>query len=139
MKNFNKKILIVLSPLATLSFLPIAAFAATAPVTTVQGLVNLICVAFDYMFYALIALSIVMIVIAGFNYVTADGNAETVAKANKMILYSAIGIAVALLARGVPLIVGSFLGTSSGLTTCGGGSSGGYANSTISYGGIVGQ
>jgi hypothetical protein len=106
------------------ALMPLIASAASsttpaAPITTVQGIVNLMCTAFDYMFYALIALSIIVIVIAGFNYVTANGEAEKVSKANKMILYAAVGIAVALLAKGVPLIVASFLGASkTNLSSC---------------------
>lgn len=101
----------------------ISALAASAtpppPITKVQGLIDLMCNVFGWMFYALIALAIIMVVLAGFNYVTADGEAEKVSKANKMILYAAVGIAVALLAKGIPLIVGDFLGANTlGLTTC---------------------
>ena len=80
------------------------------PITTVSGLVNLMCNVFGWMFYILIALSIIMVVIAGFNYVTAGDNSEKVSKATKMILYAAIGVAAALLAKAIPLIVASFLG-----------------------------
>lgn len=90
----------------------------SAPVTSVQGLINLLCKAFDYMFYFLIALSIIMGLVAAFNYVTAGDNAEKVSKANKIILYAAIGVAIALLAKGIPLIVGSFFNVSSGLNSC---------------------
>ncbi len=116
--NFSTKYLLA-SPLGAF-FLPMLAFASTPPppITKVQGLVNLMCTAFDYMFYGLLALSIIVVVIAGFNYVTAGDNAEKVSKANKMILYAAVGIAVALLAKGIPLIVGSFFGVTSGIKSC---------------------
>lgn len=103
------------------SLMPLTALAATpnSPITTVQGLVNLLCTTFGWLFYGLIALSVVMIVIAGYNYVTAGDNAEKVSKANKMILYAAVGIAVALIAKAVPLIVSNFLGGgSTGIKTC---------------------
>lgn len=124
-----KKIALVIASASSIPFLAFAA-SPSAPITTVQGLVNLICLAFDYMFYALIALSIVVVVIAGFNYVTSNGSSEKVAKANKMILYAVIGIAVALLAKAIPLIVGDFLGVNSGIASCGGGES---VTSTINY------
>jgi hypothetical protein len=124
MKTFKEKIIVSIGTF----FIPMAALAQStsannatisSPITTLQGLVNLMCKAFDYLFYGLIALSIIMVVIAGFNYVTAGDNAEKVSKANKMILYAAIGIAVALLARGIPLIVANFLGASTtGVTSC---------------------
>jgi hypothetical protein len=92
-------------------FLPLTAFAQTppAPIKTVQELINLMCKIFGWMFYGLIALAIIMGVVAAFNYVTSDGSAEKVSKANKMLLYAAIGVAVALLAKGLPNIVASFL------------------------------
>ncbi len=114
----KKKLFIGISSL----FVPLVAFAQAPPppITKVAGLINLECVVFDIIFYGLIGLSLIMIVIAGFNYVTAGDNSEKVSKANKMILYAAIGIAVALLARGIPQIVGNFLNVSStsGLQAC---------------------
>jgi len=103
-------------------FFPLGTFAAAPPppITKVQGLINLECAVFTTIFYALIALSLIMIVIAGFNYVTAGDNSEKVSRANKMILYAAVGIGVALLAKGIPLIVGNFLNISdtTSLTAC---------------------
>jgi len=115
MKIFKKII-----PYVTLLLAPASALAAiTAPISTVQQLINLLCVTFGWMFYGLIALSLIMIVVAAFNYTTAGGEAEKVSKANKMILYAAVGIAVALLAKGIPLIVANFIGAnSSSLSKC---------------------
>jgi hypothetical protein len=113
MKTFFKKIaksVEMWGPTST--FVALANPTPTSPITTVQGLVNLMCNIFGWLFYGLIALSIIMIVIAGFYYVTAGDNSEKVGKATKMILYAAVGVAVALLARAVPVIVGSFLGAS---------------------------
>jgi len=108
-----------LYPLGAL-LLPLTSSAATTPpITKVQGLIDLMCSVFDYMFYGLIALSIIIVVVAGFNYVTGGDNPEKVSKANKMILYAAVGIAVALVAKGIPLIVGNFLNASTtNLTAC---------------------
>ena len=99
--------------------LPLQALAANPPpITKVQGLIDLLCAVFGWMFYALIAVSIVMVVLAGFNYVTSNGDPEKVGKATKMILYAVIGIAVALLAKGIPLIVANFIGASGNLQSC---------------------
>ena len=115
MKNIKEK---VIAPLS-LFFAPLLAFAQTpAPITTVSGLVNIICRAFAYMFYGLIAISLVMVLVAAYGYVTAGDNAEKVGKANKTILYAAIGIAVALLAKGIPLIVASFFSASGNIQSC---------------------
>ncbi|HVO28551.1 MAG TPA: hypothetical protein VMT81_01030 [Candidatus Paceibacterota bacterium] len=80
------------------------------PITTTQELLQFMCTIFSWMFYGLIVLSLIMIVVAAYNYATANGEAEKVSKANKMILYAAIAIAVALLAKGIPAIVASLLG-----------------------------
>jgi hypothetical protein len=97
----------------------LAAATPVAPITNVQQIVDLMCSVFAWMFYGLIALSLIMIVLAGFNYVTAGDNSEKVSKATKMILYAAIGVGVALLARAIPLIVSNFLGAgSAGVAAC---------------------
>lgn len=80
------------------------------------------CNIFGWMFYGLIVLSLIMIVVAGFNYVTAGDNSEKVSKATKMIVFAAIGLAVALLAKAIPSIVANFLGATGG----GGGGGNGF-------------
>lgn len=99
--------------------MPVVARAQTTPpITKVQGLVGLMCDVFGWMFFGLITLSIIMVVVAGFNYATAGDNAEKVSKANKMILYAVIAIAVALIAKGIPAVVGNFIGYSGNLIAC---------------------
>ena len=53
------------------------------------------------------ALSVLMIVIAGFRFITAQGNPQEVAKARSTILYALIGLIVSL---GAEAIVGFALG-----------------------------
>jgi uncharacterized membrane protein len=116
---------------STVSFvLPILAFAATgtgpqpasqgsntappsAGITSVQSILNTFCTVFDWAFYFLIALAVIFGVIAAFRYLTSSGNAEKIKTANSTLLYAAIAVAVALLARAIPLVVASFLGASS--------------------------
>ncbi len=80
------------------------------PVSTMQNLLDLTCVVFGWLFYFLIALTVVFIVIAAYRYLTASGNPEKIKGATNTILYAAIAVAVALLAKSLPLIVGDFLG-----------------------------
>ena len=97
------------------------AFAQTIhpPITTAQGLLKFMCTIFAWMFYGLIVLSVIMATVAAFNYVTSNGDGEKVGRATKTILYAAIAVAVALLARGIPPIVATFMGASgAGLTAC---------------------
>jgi len=94
---------------------------STAPITisSVQDLQQSLCNVFGWMFVFLIGLSSVMAAWAAFMYVTANGDAEKVSKAGKTLMYVAIGVGVALLARAIPLIVGSFFGVgSSQIGTC---------------------
>jgi hypothetical protein len=75
---------------------------------------KLFCPIIDIMFWVLISVSIIMVLWAAFLYVTAEGEAEKPSQARKMVLYAAIGIVIALLAKGVPSLVADLFGQSSG-------------------------
>ena len=55
----------------------------------------------EMLLFAIGAVSVVMIVIGGFKYVTSNGNAESIKSAKNTIMYAVIGIIVALLAYAV--------------------------------------
>ena len=86
-------------------------------INSLQTVLNTVCIVFSWLFYFLIALAVVFIVIAAFKYLTAGGDAEKVKGAGSTLLYAAIAVGVALLARAIPLIVASFLGAGT-LSTC---------------------
>ncbi|MFA5249237.1 MAG: hypothetical protein WC397_01715 [Candidatus Paceibacterota bacterium] len=73
---------------------------------------NTVYVITDWVFAALMLASVVVIVLAGFKMVTAEGSADKVGEARQSIVYAAVGIAVAFLARAVPLAVKFILGGS---------------------------
>jgi hypothetical protein len=60
------------------------------------------------MYTIFLSVAVIMIVYAAFVYLTARGG-ENVGKAHKMILYSAIAIAVAMLAGGFSKIIESIV------------------------------
>jgi len=62
------------------------------------------------MFWVLIAISSIMVLVAAYMYVTAGGDSEKVSKAHKTILYAAIGVAAALLAKAFPVVIASIFG-----------------------------
>lgn len=62
------------------------------------------------MFWVLIALSTVMVLVAAYMYVTANGDPEKVGKAHKTIGYAAAGVVVALIARVFPIVIASIFG-----------------------------
>lgn len=116
--NYIKK-LAQFSGLIGLIALPTAHAAITAApsvsITSVEGIICYIFYGFDYLFWFLMAIATVMVLLAAFNYVTANGDSEKVSKATKMLTWAAIGIAVALIAYNVPSIVSSFFGHTGGI------------------------
>lgn len=88
-----------------------------ASLTTAQSLLQLICTIFSWAFYFLIVLAVVFVVIGAYRYLTSSGDSEKVKNATNTLLYAAIAVAVALLAKAIPSIVANFLGAS---TTNGG-------------------
>jgi len=65
----------------------------------------------NYLFWILLAVSIIVIVYAGILFVTASGNTEQVEKARGIILYAVIGIIVAMLAYGIRTFLLSMIPT----------------------------
>lgn len=63
------------------------------------------------MFGLLILLAIIFILVAAFKYLTAAGDPQKVKDASGYVIYAAIAVAVALLAKGIPALVGSFFNT----------------------------
>lgn len=62
----------------------------------------------NWMFTIFMAVAVMMIVYAAFIYLTANGG-EKVQQAHKVLIYSVIGIAVAILAKGIVNVVESIL------------------------------
>lgn len=77
------------------------AFATTPHLPTDADLIELIAAIANYLFWILLAVSIVFIVYAGILFVTASGNAEQVERARGIILYAIIGIIVAVIAYAI--------------------------------------
>lgn len=98
-----KKVLSILVLLAFL-VLPLTglADATSSDEIDVMAVLNRIV---DWLFAILIAVAAIAIVIAGFYFVTASGNPEQITKARNFILYALIGVMVALLARGMVVLV----------------------------------
>ena len=60
-------------------------------------------------FIFLMVLAVIFIIWAAFNYLRAGGEPEKVKEAGNQLIYAAVAVAVALFARGFPLLVGGFL------------------------------
>ncbi len=80
-------------------------------ITGPESVTAFFCGALVWMFWGLVALSVAMFLVGGYLYATSAGDAEKVGRATKTLTYAAIGVAVALIARGIPILIGSFLGS----------------------------
>lgn len=86
--------------------------------TNTTAVSNLFCGVLLWMFWGLIVLGIAMFLVGGYTYATSNGDSEKVSKATKTLTYAAIALVVAIVARGVPLVIGSLLGAT-GFNVCG--------------------
>jgi len=86
-------------------------------VNDIVGRGGILCDIFGLLFTLLIVIAVILVLWAAFQYLTAGGAEDKIKKANAQLIYAAVAIGVALLARGVPNIIGSFLGRS-GLGGC---------------------
>ena len=64
----------------------------------------------NFIFWVGMALAPVMLIIAGFMFVTSAGSPERVKTAQKMALYTVIGLAIILLASGLVAVLKSIIG-----------------------------
>ncbi len=83
---------------------------SVAAPTNIGGVWNLMCTFFGWFFMIIMFVAVVYIILAAYNYLTASGDAKKVEKANHMLLYAVIGVAVAVLARNIPKIAASIVG-----------------------------
>ncbi len=89
--------------------------APTNLLSSPSAVVAIFCGILVWMFWGLVVLGIAMFFVGGYKYATSGGDAERVSGANKTLLYAAIAIVIALVAKGVPLLIGSFLGATNGV------------------------
>lgn len=92
-----------------LFFVPSLAFAAT-DYTEPQQILGRIIVLGTQMGQLLMAIAVLVILYAAFQYMTAGGNEDKVSDATKTLTYAIIGIVVSLLAFSIPPIVKSLIG-----------------------------
>lgn len=92
---------------------------APAMITNVNQLLSpqAICSIINWVFWLIVIFAILFTLVAAFRYLTAAGDPEKVKAAGNTVLYVVVAIVVALLAKGLPLIISSFIG--GGLTGVG--------------------
>ncbi|NMB92061.1 MAG: hypothetical protein GYA31_00270 [Parcubacteria group bacterium] len=59
----------------------------------------------NWFFGIVLLIAVIMLIAAGFTYVTSAGNEEKVKSALNMLIYALIGVGIALLARGLVYLI----------------------------------
>jgi phosphoglycerol transferase MdoB-like AlkP superfamily enzyme len=72
-------------------------------ITVLGGLVN-------WMFYILMIVAALFLVFAGFTYLTASGDPDKVKSAHQSVMWALVGVAVAVMSRGLVALVEKILG-----------------------------
>lgn len=67
--------------------------------------INIINRAGSWIFGIVISVAVIFFVLAGFYFVSAQGDPEKINKAKQMIIYTTIGVVVALIAKAVPYFI----------------------------------
>ena len=81
-------------------------------VTSGAGFLSLIENTTDWIFSIILVFSVIMIVLAGWQFISAGGDALAVTQAKNKLIYAVIGIIVAFLARAVPAAIADLFGAS---------------------------
>ncbi|HOK35141.1 MAG TPA: pilin [Candidatus Pacearchaeota archaeon] len=64
----------------------------------------------DWIFYIVLSIAVIFGIVAGFQFMTSSGDPGKTEKARNLLLYMAIGLAVAALAKVIPAIVRTMVG-----------------------------
>ncbi len=89
-------------------FLPVSVFASTI-IDTPSGVVKLIDNLGNWAYGILLGLGVIFIVVAGYMFLFSGGDTEKTEKAKKTIIYAAIAVAVAILAKGIIALLQTLL------------------------------
>ncbi|MBI5220916.1 MAG: hypothetical protein HY978_03755 [Candidatus Liptonbacteria bacterium] len=107
-----------------------------APIKSLPSAIGLVCTGISWAFTIAIIVSIIYVLVAAYQYVSGGTNPEKISKAHDALTWAAVGIIVAILAAGVPAVVGSFVGQNSGLEACPFQKGGGGASASNATGGV---
>ena len=112
------ELLVLSAPLLTLAGAPNV---PNAPFTTIDSFLGAngpICTVFRYLFGFLILIAVIFIILAAYRYLTAGGDPEKVKAANKQIIFAAVAVVVALIARVIPNLALGLIGAGTNITSC---------------------
>ena len=78
-------------------------------ITTTAQLLTRITTILNWVFTIFIIVSVFFIIMAAFQFVTAGDNSEAISGARQKLIWSVVGIVVALLARAIPEVIRNIL------------------------------
>lgn len=81
----------------------------TGTINDIAGFRTLATTAMNWVFTFFLIVAVIFLIVGGFQYLTAGGDPEKQTGARSRIIYSLIGVAVAVLALTLIRIIGSFL------------------------------
>lgn len=99
------QLLLIVSPLLVL-----AQPQAPTVLTDYGSVIDKISTVINWMFGILLTLAVVFFLYAAFLYLTAAGDEEKVKKAKDVIIYVVVAVVVAVLAKGLVLVITNFFG-----------------------------
>jgi hypothetical protein len=108
---------VLLIPAFALAQTPSAPPSTVLDTSGIAGVGSLLCTIFNWLFYFLVILTIIFVVVAAFRYLFAAGDPEKVKSAGHMLIYAAVAVVVALIAKAVPSVIGTLMGTGA-ITGC---------------------
>lgn len=64
----------------------------------------------NWIFTIFVVFAIIFVILAAFQFITGGGDSKNVESARNKLMWAAVGVIVALLARGLPFVIASLLG-----------------------------
>ncbi|MEK7510330.1 MAG: hypothetical protein AAB567_02080 [Patescibacteria group bacterium] len=77
---------------------------------TGRQLLELVKAITDWIFVVFLLTAVIFIILAAFQFLTGGGDPGKLAEARNKLIYAAVAIAVALMARGIPVVVKNIVG-----------------------------
>jgi len=74
-------------------------------ITTAQGFIEALRTLTDWLFVILVVVAVVFIIMAALQFITGGGDPTAVSQARTKLIWAAVGVGIALLARGLPAAV----------------------------------
>lgn len=110
-KSLSTLILVSVISLFVLPFIMPVSAQTVAPtiIESPDEAVTLLETITNWFFTILMAVAVIMLILAAWTFLTAGGNPDSVTKARQMLVFALIGVAVAILAKGLPALIQALL------------------------------